>query len=72
MVMRAEERPSTEERLSRLEGAYPHLATKADVAELRADFRAENAKSEARMIRWLLAVGGLIVAAITLIDRLLG
>ena len=28
---------STEERLSRLEGAYEHLATKADVAEVKVE-----------------------------------
>ena len=28
---------SVEERVSRLEGAYDHLATKADLAELKAD-----------------------------------
>ena len=88
--MRAEERPSTEERLSRIKGASPHLATKADVAALRAEMqagfaeaRAERAESEARVTRiiaeaqarntrWLLAIGGLIIATVTLIDRLLG
>ena len=29
--------PTLEERVSRLEGAYDHLATKADVERLRAD-----------------------------------
>lgn len=32
---------TTEERLAHLEGAYAHLATKADVEGLRADFRTE-------------------------------
>ncbi len=41
---------TVEERLSRIEGAYEHLATKADVSN-----------SEARMIRWMvgLVLGGL-------------
>ncbi len=37
-----------EERLSRLEGAYEHLATKADLAQL-----------EVRLVRWTI---GIIVA----------
>lgn len=48
---------TTEERISRLEGAYEHLATKADVAELKADvaeLKADIAHIEARMLRWLL------------------
>ena len=31
---------SNEERIARLEGGYEHLATKADVENLRADFKA--------------------------------
>lgn len=31
------------ERVARLEGAYDHLATKADVAELKGDIQALNA-----------------------------
>ncbi len=41
-----------EERVSRLEGAYEHLATKADIAQM-----------EARLVRWTI---GIIVAAATL------
>ena len=36
---------SAEERLARLEGGYEHLATKADIESLRADFNSEMAKS---------------------------
>ncbi len=39
---------TVEERLSRLEGGYEHLATKADLYQL-----------ENRMIRWM---GGMVVA----------
>ena len=39
-----------EDRVSRLEGAYDHLATKADVAELKAD-----------LIKWMV---GLMVASV--------
>ncbi len=56
-----------EERLSRLEGAYEHLATKADVAELRAEMAelrgelmAMMAQMEVRLVRWMV---GIIVAA---------
>ena len=48
---------TVEERLSRIEGAYEHLATKADVSQL--EIRMVN--SEARMTRWMvgLVLGGL-------------
>lgn len=48
---------TVEERLIRIEGAYEHLATKADVSQL--EIRMVN--SEARMIRWMvgLVLGGL-------------
>ncbi len=49
--------PPEPDRISRLEGAYEHLATKADL---------ERAKWQI-----ILAVGG-IVALITLIERRLG
>ena len=51
-------------RISRLEGAYEHLATNADIANLKADI--ERAKWQI-----ILAVGG-IVGLITLIERWLG
>lgn len=41
---------NTEEHLSRLEGAYEHMATKADLAEL-----------EARLIKWMI---GLIIGSV--------
>ena len=93
MVINTEGRISTEERVSRLEGGYGHLATKEDVANVQtevanvrtevANVRTEVAESEARTAqrtaesearnrRWLIAIGGLIVAAITLLDRLFG
>ena len=37
------------ERMSRLEGAYEHLATKADLARLEARFEADIARLEARI-----------------------
>ncbi|MXZ90092.1 MAG: hypothetical protein F4W95_06655 [Chloroflexi bacterium] len=46
---------TVEERLARLEGGYEHVATKADIAELRS----EIARMETRL---LLRLGGLMVA----------
>ena len=48
---------TVEERLSRIEGAYEHLAAKADVSQLEI----RMVDSEARMIRWMvgLVLGGL-------------
>ena len=39
---------TTEERLGRLETGYEHLATKADVADLRAEIQQRDAESKAR------------------------
>ena len=54
-----------EERLSHLEGAYQHLATKADLSDMKAD-----------LIKWMVGVmlGGMATAAtLTLaLIRLLG
>ena len=67
-----EERPSTEERVSRIEGEQRHLATKADVAELRAEILSEMARMETRNVRWLIAIITVAVAVITIIFRLMG
>ena len=40
------------DRVSRLEGAYEHLATKADIADLRGETKAAIASLETRLIRW--------------------
>ena len=79
MVINTEERRSTEERVSRLEGGYDHLATKEDVANVRTEVAESESRTaqriadaEARITRLLIAIGVLIVAAITLIDRLFG
>ena len=36
--------PTIEERLSRLEGAYDHLATKADIARIEGELKADIAE----------------------------
>jgi hypothetical protein len=65
-----------EQRVSHLEGGFEHLATKADVAELKAELKAEIAQSESRVIKWMI---GLMVASIAVastvalfIQRLIG
>ena len=52
-----------EERVSRLEGGYEHLATKADLADLRSDLKTDIAllqselgKLESRLLRWMIAM----------------
>ena len=90
MTINAEERPPAEERVGYLEGAYGHLAAKADVANLRADMRtaiaesetrvtrqiaelrAEIAESQTKATRWMIVIGGFIIAAITLLNSILG
>ncbi len=58
-----------EQRVSQLEGIYPHLATKEDVAGVRGEvarvqgeLTAEIARSESRMVRWMAAwtIGGMM------------
>ena len=52
-----------EVRVSRLEGGYEHLATKADVADLKSDIarvetrlEAKLASLESRLLRWMIAM----------------
>ena len=51
---------SLTERVARLEGAYEHLATKADLAQM-----------EARLTLRMIGMGGVIIAAMALIVRFL-
>ena len=59
--------PTLEERTSRLEGGYEHLATKADVERLRGEFRAEMERLRADVSRWMLQLGVAIVSAMGVI-----
>ena len=45
-----------EQRVSRLKGAHEHLATKADVADLKADLKSDIAHLEGRLLRWMIAM----------------
>ena len=65
-----------EERIARLEAGYEHLATKADVGNLRADFKSDIGTAQADTTRridrlfWaIIGIGGglLAVAAAALI-----
>ena len=47
---------SIDERVARIEGGYEHLATKADIAELR---------SEVRTMKWMLGLGLTAVVAVS-------
>jgi hypothetical protein len=68
-----------EERVSYLEGAHEHLATKADIAAVKTDIatvKTDIAKLETRLIKWMI---GLMVASIAVastvalfIQRLIG
>lgn len=57
---------TAEEHLSRLEGAYEHVATKADIADLRAELKGDIAILKTDLIRWMvgLMLGGAIVTAV--------
>ncbi len=58
------------ERLSKLEGAYEHLATRADVERLRGDVMNEIRTLETRVgdqtTRLLVTLGGLMIALASL------
>ena len=60
------------ELVARLEGAYEHLATKADVAELRGELKTEIAKAQASTIRWMIGTMGVFAGIVVAVDRLLG
>lgn len=67
---------TTEERLSRLEGVYEHLATKADIAATKADIAALNGKidtlrGEFSTMKWIMGFGLAAVTAVTGILQLL-
>ena len=62
--------PTLEERVSRLEGGYDHLATKADLEGVRTDMerlRAEMERLRADLSRWLLQLGVAAISAMGVI-----
>ena len=54
---------SLEERVSRLEGGQEHLATKADLAETKAELKSDIAQSKVETIKWVVGIG---IAVVTL------
>ncbi len=87
MTTAVDDRISVEDRVSRLEGAYEHLATKADLAELkaelksdigglRAEFKEDLGKLHASLVKWMVGVmvGGVgaMAGIALLIQRLSG
>ena len=62
--------PTLEERTSRLEGSYDHLATKADLEGVRTEMerlRAEMERFRADVARWLLQLGVAMISAASVI-----
>lgn len=49
MTTSVEDRISLEDRVSRLEGAYEHLATKADISDLKAELKTDISDSRAEL-----------------------
>ena len=51
--------PQLNERVAKLEGAYPHLATKADLQAM-----------QATLIKWIVGTGIALFAAMQFFDRM--
>ena len=70
------ERPTTErERIVAIEAVLPHLATKADVADVKVDVervRVEIERMQANMIKWHIGTAIAIIGAVFAIVRFLG
>lgn len=62
---------SMEERLSGLESAYDHLATKADLADLKGELKTDIANLKADLIKWMIIAmavwGGVLIGAMRFI-----
>ena len=79
MATETRERITDPERLSRLEGAHLHMATKADLAALETRLVEKILESENRLIKWgigiaataFAAAASLIAAGFVLLYRLL-
>ena len=67
---------SLEERVSRLEGAGEHMATKADVADAKAELKADIARSKVDTIKWVFGIvfgaAALATSAALLFQRIFG
>ena len=63
---------SLSDRVSRLEGAYGHLAKKADLAELKADLTAAIATQTRWLAGLVLATAAAAAGVVIAVDRLAG
>ena len=76
----AEQTSSLGERVSRIEGGYEHLATKADLARVETDLAQMKAELKADIARqdgeirgikwWILSVGAAVVALSSVVELL--
>ena len=69
----AEQTSSLGERVSRIEGGYEHLATKADLAQVKAELKADISMQDGEirgMKWWILSVGAAVVALSSLAELL--
>ena len=79
MATETRERITDPERLSRLEGAHLHMATKADLAALETRLVEKMLESENRLIKWgvgiavtaFAAAASLVAAGVMVLYRLL-
>ncbi len=64
------------DRISRLEAKYDSLATKADLAELKAEFKGDLHALESRLTKWMIGLMlGSVTAAVAIaatVDRFAG
>ena len=60
------------DRVCRFEGAYGHLATKADLAELKADLAAAIVAQTRWLARLVLATAAAAAGVVIAVDRLAG
>ena len=60
-----------ETRVARLEGAYEHLATKADIANLRTELKGDIAELKTELKTDLVRVGAVVAVAIVGLNSLI-
>ena len=50
-----------DQQTSRFESGYKHLATKADIADLKSEIKSDIAQLESRLLRWMI---GMLLASV--------
>ena len=71
MAIETRERITDPERLSRLEGAHAHMATKADLAASEARLTEKMNASERRLVMWAIGIAASSITALSGIAMLL-